>query len=643
MVYKAALVVTGLLLVALGLQILPVISVPITTSISLCSYDDDYKFGMFGYCYSHEGCSSVQIGYPNSILQQLTVFSLPWHSRSSLSKLLIVHPIACGFTLVLFISTIFLQFDSYSLGLLSFLLVWGILSFLVCLFSFLVDILLFSPHLSWCGWVVLGSTILIAICTIGLFIMRKETSSRIKMNKNNENLNNINNRYSLHGFEYDMKNEHYDNHNNGNSFSANSRDELVHEKPSLQSFVNQENSLPQAAPTSYLKVNSANFNDILTVTETISNDSRSPTEFDTQDQFKSHHQALPMVHDIIYHQPPFEIPSNTSPDSIQNSSVYYSTHEDPAQAASAYISRISLKAPVPYPLYPTQDHQVPPPPDIPIPNTPYPMDDDPRSSMRLPSEKQQQQQQKQKLPSEVLPDVSNSSQKVNLSSMNKQKEHENIHLKPMINKNKGISSLKYGPIGDSDISDSESHSRLSDVNTSVISEVISSGEALEIKLPGINTTMMNTRRADHRPKNLTLATSNFHKDGRTDLLNISPTLPLTPHKSGFLSSISESLKSPEKEISINRILRNQQGLLSDKLHHKEITELPAMNTGISQIDPNYQAVSSSKPIANSMQTYLAGYESSKESSQIDFRSSASKTNSISYKSDRIKLTKSDSK
>src|SRR5947209_18688528 len=49
---------------------------------------------------------------------------------------------------------------------------------LLCLLAFLVDILLFVPHLQWGGWIVLASTILITASGIITCAMRRTLVTR---------------------------------------------------------------------------------------------------------------------------------------------------------------------------------------------------------------------------------------------------------------------------------------------------------------------------------------------------------------------------------------------------------------------------------------------------------------------------------
>lgn len=168
-----------LLTIVLGLQIVAIISVPVTKSIALCTYEG-YKFGVFGLCNGDE-CSAISIGYTSSELSDsISNFSLPSKARKSVSKLLVVHVVSAGFSLIMFLNSIVLHWSgpSKSLRFLLFNLLLSIPTFLLSLLSFLVDILLFVPHLDWGGWVVLAATVLISVCSILLCIMRRTASSR---------------------------------------------------------------------------------------------------------------------------------------------------------------------------------------------------------------------------------------------------------------------------------------------------------------------------------------------------------------------------------------------------------------------------------------------------------------------------------
>lgn len=228
--YRAATTVVTLLAVAFAIQLIAVLTVPVTHTITLCTYDG-YKFGALGFCNNNGTCSPVQIGYSATTVEEPSVFSLPSNTRRSISKLLVVHPISCGFTFLLLVFSFMIYFTapSQNLRFLFFLLLWSLPTFLLSLLCFLVDILLFAPHLDWSGWIILGSTVLIAICGAMFCLMRRSTSSRIAMYQNNKLMSSHgnSNRYFLNGFEYyDDDNddvgyndeEHYDNDDDGDGY-----------------------------------------------------------------------------------------------------------------------------------------------------------------------------------------------------------------------------------------------------------------------------------------------------------------------------------------------------------------------------------------------------------------------------------------
>lgn len=107
-------------------------------------------------------------------------FSLPYGARSSLSSILIVHPVAALLTLICTIlaASSHLHSPSHSPRFLLALLILLIPTLLVTLLAFLVDILLFVPHLRWGGWIVLVSTILIVASGVVTCAMRRTLVSR---------------------------------------------------------------------------------------------------------------------------------------------------------------------------------------------------------------------------------------------------------------------------------------------------------------------------------------------------------------------------------------------------------------------------------------------------------------------------------
>lgn len=111
---------------------------------------------------------------------QNSSFDLPTATRTTLSAILIVHPIAAFFTLVMFILAASAHFHSpshsprYLLGV----FILSILTLILALLSFLIDVLLFVPHMAWGSYIVLAATILIAASGIVSCAMRRTLVSR---------------------------------------------------------------------------------------------------------------------------------------------------------------------------------------------------------------------------------------------------------------------------------------------------------------------------------------------------------------------------------------------------------------------------------------------------------------------------------
>lgn len=107
-------------------------------------------------------------------------FNLPSSTRKSLSSILIVHPVAAFLTLVCLCLAASAHFHgpSHSPRFLLALLILLLPTLLVTLLAFLVDILLFVPHLQWGGWIVLAATIILVSCGVVTCAMRRTLVSR---------------------------------------------------------------------------------------------------------------------------------------------------------------------------------------------------------------------------------------------------------------------------------------------------------------------------------------------------------------------------------------------------------------------------------------------------------------------------------
>ncbi|GFF37645.1 pH-response regulator protein palI/RIM9 [Aspergillus udagawae] len=180
MLLKPATPLTILLLAAFVLLLLSVLSTPIIQGIPLATFND-VDYGVFGFCKAGQ-CTNIHIGYTTDEISNTdnSEFNLPSSTRRSLSSILIVHPVAAFLTLVCLClaAAAHLHAPSHSPRYLLALLILLLPTLLVSLLAFLVDILLFVPHLGWGGWIVLGATILLVISGVVTCAMRRTLVSR---------------------------------------------------------------------------------------------------------------------------------------------------------------------------------------------------------------------------------------------------------------------------------------------------------------------------------------------------------------------------------------------------------------------------------------------------------------------------------
>ncbi|KAH7020025.1 SUR7/PalI family-domain-containing protein [Ilyonectria destructans] len=166
--------------IAFALLLLAVLSVPIIEAIPLGDLNG-VTFGVFGFCQSGKGCSNVGIGYDTSdLFADASSFDLPSGVRTTLSAILIVHPVAALLTLVLFIMAIVghMHAPAHSSRYLLVVFIFIFIDFLVCLLAFLIDVLLFVPHLAWGSYIVLAATILVALSGLITCAMRRTLLGR---------------------------------------------------------------------------------------------------------------------------------------------------------------------------------------------------------------------------------------------------------------------------------------------------------------------------------------------------------------------------------------------------------------------------------------------------------------------------------
>lgn len=170
-----------LLFVAFALLLISVLSTPIIKAIPLGTFRG-VNFGVFGYC-KPDGCSNIEIGYDTSSIfsaDDSATFDLPSSTRTTLSAILVLHPVAALLTLVMFILAIVahLHSPSHSSRYLLIVFIISLINFIVCLLCFLVDVLLFVPHLAWGSYLVLAAAIISLLSSLVSCAMRRTIVSR---------------------------------------------------------------------------------------------------------------------------------------------------------------------------------------------------------------------------------------------------------------------------------------------------------------------------------------------------------------------------------------------------------------------------------------------------------------------------------
>lgn len=158
-----------LIVVALAFLIIGVITVPVSQSLQLAQ-TTDYKYGIFGYCKIGGSCSSAGL-YPVDFSQANDKASwfLAASTRTTLAKAFIVSPIACGFVLFeLIITVVSIPVQLSILKVLS--LVLGVVAFLALTITAVFVVLVFHPHVTWAGWLLVAAAGLLLAALPCLFL-----------------------------------------------------------------------------------------------------------------------------------------------------------------------------------------------------------------------------------------------------------------------------------------------------------------------------------------------------------------------------------------------------------------------------------------------------------------------------------------
>ncbi|QEU60113.1 hypothetical protein KDRO_C06400 [Kluyveromyces lactis] len=176
MLVKIVLVV--LLTLALVFECFSTISVPITIGLYISEYNG-YRFGVFGWCkVDRSVCSPIRIGYSKDdilLFNEQEYLHLPNHAKYALSNLLLVHVLAfvCVTILWIFGMLTCCRCIKTSRRMLIIAVVWSMVTFMVTLLGFLIDILIFSSHVTWCTWLTLASAFFTVLSGTVLCVMRR--------------------------------------------------------------------------------------------------------------------------------------------------------------------------------------------------------------------------------------------------------------------------------------------------------------------------------------------------------------------------------------------------------------------------------------------------------------------------------------
>jgi uncharacterized membrane protein len=178
---RPATPLAGLFFIAFLLLLLSSLTVPVIKGLSLAVYDGS-RFGVWGYCADNGNrCSGIEVGYTIDELSPTKEhFNVNEETRHNVSYILIVHPIAAFMSFVCFSMALAAHWHSpgHSPRFLMALFLMTLPTFLAALLAFLIDVLLFIPHLSIGGWLVLAAVIVMLLASIVTCGMRRTLISR---------------------------------------------------------------------------------------------------------------------------------------------------------------------------------------------------------------------------------------------------------------------------------------------------------------------------------------------------------------------------------------------------------------------------------------------------------------------------------
>ncbi|AET38424.1 Dcv1p Ecym_2720 [Eremothecium cymbalariae DBVPG len=206
--------------IVLGILVICCITAPVISRLGFSKYQD-VTYGVFGYC-SRDGkeCSSASANYHAERLSDNGDWRFGNGLRSKLSPILLVAPIAAGFTLLAILSNFTSQFRVVNrhAGIFVSNLLWTGLAFLSSALLCVVVWLLFWPHLTWCAYLLVAAAAIHLVCIPLTYLAH----SQVSQDYDDEDVSGLNGGVSRH--KYLEQEEDFSNAFNVNEFQRTAAD-----------------------------------------------------------------------------------------------------------------------------------------------------------------------------------------------------------------------------------------------------------------------------------------------------------------------------------------------------------------------------------------------------------------------------------
>lgn len=174
------LVISGMFFIAMAFCIIASITAPAISQIGIAKYNG-VTYGSLGYC-SDGSCIRASASYhPEDVDNTDAADWLLTHGvRSHLGHVIFIAPIAAGLNFMSSVSSLFMFFLSGpSVSVIFFFLnlILAILAFLATTVVAVIDVLVFFPHVTWCGWLLIPAAVL-ALVSIPLIFVAHASHSK---------------------------------------------------------------------------------------------------------------------------------------------------------------------------------------------------------------------------------------------------------------------------------------------------------------------------------------------------------------------------------------------------------------------------------------------------------------------------------